>query len=288
MTRIISFIAGILITIVSGSSAQTNPVEFPQVSGWKLTVEETVYTPNNLWDVIDGAADLFLECNFVDLHIARYQQIADLEIKVELYRHKSPVDAFGMYSQERYSDYHFIDLGTQGYADKGILNFLCGEYYIKISTVQSEAPAQDALMAIGKALEKRLKRAKSWPPLLAAFPVKGKQANTEQYVAKNFLGYSFFNGVFTASYGNGGPLKAFILRLETPDEARKITDSYLATIEKDGVLMAERGHFRVRDAHSGLITFVLIGNTIYGVLEAENKDSAALLAELGKSLAEFK
>src|SRR5512137_1524240 len=111
-------VAALLIWAAASLPAQKNEPQFPSVAGWKLAVEETVYTPNNLWDVIDGAADLFLEYNFVDLHIARYQQTADLEIKVELYRHKSSVDAFGIYSQERYPDYHFIDLGTQGYADK--------------------------------------------------------------------------------------------------------------------------------------------------------------------------
>lgn len=288
MTKLVAFVVGILVTITSVSSAQGDTVQFPQVPGWKLTVEEIVYTPDNLWDIIDGAADLFLEYNFVDLRIGRYQKSADLEIKVELYRHKSAVDAFGMYSQERYPDYHYIDLGTQGYSEKRILNFLCGEYYVKISTVQSEQPAQDALMSIGRALEQRLSRPKSWPGLLRAFPQQGREANSEQYVSRNFLGYSFFNGVFTANYGDGSTLKAFILRLGTPEEARKTTDTYLATIQKEGVLKAEAGHFRVRDAHSGLITFVLSGNTIYGVLGTEGKDSDALLAEFGKSIALFK
>ena len=142
MTKLLTLMLGISLALASISNAQNTPTSFPQIGGWKLTAEGTVYTPNNLWDVIDGAADLFLEYGFVDLQIARYQQTADLEIKVELYRHKSAVDAFGMYSQERYPDYHFIDLGTQGYVEKGALNFLCGEYYVKISTVQSEQPAQ--------------------------------------------------------------------------------------------------------------------------------------------------
>ena len=281
----VTLIGGMLLCLASLSSAQSTPPPFPKVSGWKLTTEGTVYTPNNLWDVIDGAADLFLEYNFVDLHIGRYQQTADLEIKVELYRHKSALDAFGMYSQERYPDYHFIDLGTQGYVDKGTLNFLCGEYYVKISTVQSEAPAQDGLMKIGEAVEKSLERTKAWPDLLAAFPAQGKQANTEQYVARSFLGYSFFNNAFTASYDKDGTLKAFIIRLGSTDEASKTIDTYLASIPKEGISKSEGGHFRIRDPHSGNVTFVLDRNTIYGVLGAEDRNSETLLTELGRGLA---
>jgi|GEM_PF-344630 len=275
----------LLLGLFSHSGAQTRESLFPEIKGWQLTIEETVYTPNNLWDVIDGAADLFLEYNFVDLHIARYQKSADLEIKVEFYRHKSAVDAFGMYSQERYPDYHFIDLGTQGYLEKGALNFLCGEYYIKISTVQSEKAAQDGLMTIGGSLEKRLKRTKSWPSLIAAFPTKGRQANTEQYVARNFLGYSFFNNVFTASYNDGASLMAFIIRLESPDEASKTIETYLATLPKEGKSKTEGGRFRVRDPHNGILTFILNQNNIYGVIGAEDKISETLLTELGRRLA---
>ena len=277
--------AVLLLVCCSFTGAQTRESLYPEVKGWKLTIEENVYTPNNLWDVIDGAADLFLEYNFVDLHIARYQKSADLEIKVELYRHKSAVDAFGMYSQERYPDYHFIDLGTQGYVEKGTVNFLCGEYYIKISTVQSEKAAQDGLMTIGGSLEKRLKRMKSWPSLIAAFPTKGKQANTEQYVARNFLGYSFFNSVFTASYNDGAALKAFIMRLQSPDEASKTIETYLATLPQEGKSKTEGGRFRVRDPHNGIITFILNQNNIYGVIGAEDKISETLLTELGRRLA---
>ena len=277
--------AVLLLVCCSVTGAQIRESLFPEVKGWKLTIEETVYTPNNLWDVIDGAADLFLEYNFVDLTIARYQKSADLEIKVELYRHKSAVDAFGMYSQERYPDYHFIDLGTQGYVEKGTVNFLCGEYYIKISTVQSEQAAQDGLMTIGGSLEKRLKRTKSWPSLIAVFPTKGKQANTEQYVARNFLGYSFFNSVFTAVYNDGAALKAFIMRLQSPDEASKTIETYLAALPKEGKSKTEGGRFRVRDPHNGVITFILDKNTIYGVLGAEVTTSEALLTELGRGLA---
>jgi hypothetical protein len=277
----------LVLGMFSVAGAQTRELLFPEIKGWKLIVEETVYTPNNLWDVIDGAADLFLEYNFVDLHIGRYQKSANLEIKVELYRHQSAVDAFGMYSQERYPDYHFIDLGTQAYIAKGALNFICGEFYIKLSTVQSEKASQDGLMTIGESLEKHLKRAKAWPSLIAAFPTQGKQPNTEQYVARNFLGYSFLNNVFTASYNDGGALKAFIIRLGSPDEASKTIDTYLAAVPKEGNSNSktESGRYCVRDPHNGIVSFVLNENTIYGVIGAEDKNSESLLIELGRSLA---
>jgi hypothetical protein len=278
----------LLFGVLSFLPAQDTEQHFPPLEGWKLTVEESVYTPNNLWDIIDGAADLFLEYNFVDLHIARYQLSPEVEIKVELYRHKSAVDAFGMYSQERFPDYHFIELGTQGYGEKGSLNFLCGEFYVKISTVQSASEAQEAMLKIGTALAKRLGGPGSWPSMLSAFPRKGLQSNSEQYVSRNFLGYSFFNAVYTASYDAAGKSKSFIMSFLSEAEARKTVDTYLATLPKESIAKSAGERFRITDPHSGILQFVRSGTRVYGVLGVEGGTAEELLTELGRRLAGLK
>ena len=107
---------------------------FPEIKGWNFTEENEVFDANNLWDVIDGAADLFLEYSFVDLQIGRYISDGGIEVKVEIYRHNNPLNAFGIYSQERNPEYHFIQVGTQGYIEESVLNFLDGVFYIKLST----------------------------------------------------------------------------------------------------------------------------------------------------------
>src|ERR1039458_1446475 len=122
------------IVLASPASAQDSTSLFPSFRGWTIATDKTVYNPNNLWDIIDGAADLFLEYGFVDLHIGRYHKGEDSEIRVELYKFDSEVDAFGIYSQERNPEYAFIDIGVQAYREEGVLNFLTGIYYVKIMT----------------------------------------------------------------------------------------------------------------------------------------------------------
>ncbi|HTY35877.1 MAG TPA: DUF6599 family protein [Bacteroidota bacterium] len=271
-----------LLVVVSTGAAQSTGAQFPPLPGWKLAVDSAVYIPNNLWDVIDGAADLFLEYNFVDLHIGRYQHDGGIEIKVELYHHKTTNDAFGMYSQERYPDYHFLEIGTQGYSDKGVLNFLCGEFYVKISTVQSSKDAQDALMQIARAVEKQIGRPKGFPPLLAAFPSRGKEQNSEQYIAKNFLGYSAFNGAFTASYGGESRTKAFLMQMAVSDDAKKTLEAYLAGIPAENV--AKNGNrISVKDPHNGTVLLELHGKTLCGIIGEQSIDTS-VLDELVKNL----
>ena len=170
----------IIVLFISVSFSQGQEPLFPQIPGWKITQDDPVYNANNLWDIIDGAADLYLEYAFVDLHIARYTSTDSIEIRTELYRHVSNTDAFGMYSQERDTAYNFIQLGVQGYLQQGILNFITGSYYIKLSTYQTGSKAQKAMLLIGKALAEHLKLINAMPKLFHVFPEEKKLLNTEQ------------------------------------------------------------------------------------------------------------
>ena len=49
-----------------------------------------VYTADNLWEVINGAAELYLAYDFQDLHQAIYSADNEREVRVELYRHSYP------------------------------------------------------------------------------------------------------------------------------------------------------------------------------------------------------
>ena len=258
---------------------------FPEIPGWKL-VEESTYGPDNLWDAIDGAADLYLEYSFVDLHIGRYAKSENFEVKVELYKHGSLADAFGIYSQERNTDYHFIDLGTQGYVDKGVLNFLCGLYYVKISTLQSGKEGEEALLAIAKELEEHLKQPKGWPKPLRMLPTVGKEPNSEQYIANNFLGYSALGGAYTASYGDKVLHKVFIIPRASPAEAKKMFDDYAKIIPKSAVTGGRKGWYEVRDPHYGVLQILLKGKCLAGVVGCNDRVTCERsLKELESTLA---
>jgi hypothetical protein len=259
--------AAILLFFSFGSVVSTGGDSsiFPKIPGWKLT-EETTYGPDNLWDAIDGAADLYLEYNFVDLHVGRYSESDDFEVKVELYKHGSVADAFGIYSQERNTDYHFIDLGTQGYVDQGVMNFLCGVYYVKISTLQSGKEAQGALLMIGEKVEEHLKQPKDWPGPLRLLPSRGKEPNSEPYIAKNFLGYSALSNSYVATYDGKAPFKVFIIQQGSPERAKEALDDYAGGLPKGAVTEGKGGRFEVRDPHNGTLQMLLKNRYLAGLV----------------------
>jgi len=239
---------------------------FPAIDGWKLAPPpgDSVYTRENLWDIIDGAADVFLSYGFVDLHIGEYTSSGGDDVRAELYRHKSRDDAFGMYSQERSPAYHFIDVGTQGYIEGQVLNFLCGVYYVKLSSHSRGEKAQDALILIARALDGHLRQDRGWPAECAFFPPsEGRRPNADTYVAENFLGYRALHSAYVAQYEEG--YKLFLIDCDSPEKAREMVSAYVKAAGMNESLLVKEGKLlEVVDPHNGPVYLRLEGGHILG------------------------
>ncbi len=183
---------------------------FPQVPGFKLTPGEKVYTSDNLFEIIDGAADLFLTYGFEELHTAEYSAPGIEYIRVEVYRHSSQANAFGMYAQERPEETRFLPIGGQGYLEEGALNFYCGRYYMRMTTNDKGEKVQLALQSIAQSAAGALHQEKTLPALFAFFPEKGKKQNSEMYINQDFLGYKFFTSAYSVQYAGE---KLFVIDL---------------------------------------------------------------------------
>jgi hypothetical protein len=248
-----------------GASAATagDGTTFPAIAGWTLAPPpgDSVYTPDNLWDIIDGAAELFLSYGFVDLRIGEYSDSAGTDVRVELYRHSSRENAFGMYSQERIPDYHFIEIGTQGYVEERVLNFFTGVYYVKISSHRDGQTGINAMLLIGRRVAEHLQQEPGWPAVLALLPAEKRIANTESFIAENFLGYSFFHSAFTRRYEQG--LTLFVMDFDSPSRARAAADAYLKTIGlPPGV--PENAITDISDPHNGPLVMLVRGRRVSG------------------------
>jgi RNAse (barnase) inhibitor barstar len=247
---------------------------YPSLKGWTFSEDETVYNPDNLWDVIDGAADLFLEYGFVDLRIGRYHKGEDSEIKVELYRFDSMADAFGMYSQERNPKHAFIDIGVQAHREEGVLNFLTGVYYVKIMTHIRGQEALDAMTTISKSLNTHLMQENKWPRILNLLPEQQKHPNSEQYIARNFLGYAFFRQAYVAQYGNDKTFRIFVIAANSSAEASSAFNEFVKTSPGGAIDTSTFELYSVRDRYNGLVELLREGNFIAGTVDLEDRSLA--------------
>ncbi len=261
----------ILLSVLFIFHNNSENISFPEKSGWELSTDFPVYTPSNLWDYINGAADGYLSFGFQSLTMAEYTK-GKHTIKVEVYRHKDTQHAFGIYATERSPRYEFLDIGAQGYQKGEILNFLAGENYVKLQTNTDKSKAVKAMISIAESLAMNLEPDANFPELLKAFPEEGKNANRESFVAQNFLGHEFFNEVFAADYSiNDEKFRLFLTEKSSPEECKMLISNYTEFTGQD-LSPLEQGFFQIKDRYNGDIFMIWEGNFIYGVYDCKDPE----------------
>lgn len=255
-----------------GTVPEAAELRFPDIAGWKQPGGPQTFTPKTLYEYINGAADLYLACDFEELRVAEYRDEKKASVVVEAYRHRTPRDAFGIYSQERLPNANILKVGAQGYIDSNILNFVQGTYYIKISSFNTGAADREVLQAVAKKVAENLGEKGGLPSLLSAFPPEGKKNNSEKYLTRNFLGYSFFNSVYTADYERSGKtFRLFLIEAADRNEGREIIGRYLRQV-KDPARAVDEGRYTVADPHHGVIDLFWKGAYIWGAVDLADGD----------------
>lgn len=249
------------------SGGEGGTYSFPEMAGWKLAGDIQIYSRANLYDYIDGAADLYLKYDFQELKVADYENARKASVTIEVYRHKTPIQAFGIYSQERLSNANYLDVGAQGYSEKGVLNFLAGDYYVKMSSIEVGPDDQAVLLAFAKKVVENLGGKGALPSILSAFPPEGEKKNSEKFIAREFLGYSFLHSGFTADYElSGKKFKLFVIEGIDQKDCRNMIQEYL---KHTGNLQTkvEEGRYQLKDPYHGGMDFYWKGNHIWGALD---------------------
>jgi hypothetical protein len=270
MIRTIGLALGI--TLLWGPCLEAKAVPFPEMAGWKPSGEIQTFIPKTLYEYINGAADLYLTCDFEELQVVEYGNEKKASVTVEIYRHRTSKDAFGIYSQERLPETNFLGTGAEGYVDKNILNFVSGRYYVKINSYNTGDEDREVLQAFAIKVAENLDEREGLPPILAAFPAEGKKDRSEKYIARNFLGYSFFNSVFTADYNlSNRSFKLFLIESADKNDGKSILQQYLRQI-KHSEKEPHEGRHTISDPHHGIVDLYWQGRYIWGMLDLTDAD----------------
>ena len=259
-----------------------NDRNFPEIEGYQKDGEIETYNPDNLYDIINGAADSYLKYDFEELSIIRYKGNADQSLRIEIYRHSNSANAFGIYSNERPLKGNWIDVGAQGYYENKILNFYKGKYYIKLMGYKIDN-SEELLLSVAKKVAENLEGKNELPKLLESFPTDGKINYSGRYIHKNFLGYKSLSEAFTMDYVvEGKNLKMFIIQKSNVDACKKMLEDYFVSIKIDENNIQE-GSLKVKDEYQGDISILWKANNVIGIL---NSSDAELSDKYLKSMSE--
>ena len=104
------------------------------------------------------------------------------------------------------------------------------------------------------------------PSILSSFPEEGKKKNSEKFINKNFLGYSFLHSAFTADYElSGKKFKLFVIEGADGNDCRDMIQKYLQQTRSPEKNIVE-SRYTIADPYHGEIELHWQGKYIWGIL----------------------
>jgi len=205
--------------------------------GWQIFDEVKQFTPENLYEQINGRAAFFLSYDMIRMTYARFVNSDETTqfINLSIYDMGTPTNAFGVFSAERSQGESSLDLGRAGYRSGANYFIWKGQYYIRIIS----AEATDAFQRIGMDLARTgtgfLPDSGEQVWGLTALPLTDRMPESVQYFKADAMGLDFMRNTYTAAYRKGTTLvTAFLSKQDSAESARANVVRYAAYAKKYG------------------------------------------------------
>ena len=292
----VSVLAVLLLTLSSQATKAPEPAKkrapppspviskwFPQVEGWKMIAVPTQYTPENLFEYIDGGADAFLQFDFEELVTTSYVNARKVEVTVDIYHHRDAARAFGMYSQERPAGTTPLGVGIEGIAGPDHLEFVAGSFYVKLA--QAGGKEASFLRMFADKIAARLPGTREPPAVLKSFPDKGKRARAEKLTARDFLGHAFLHDAAVVPYQiEGAQFRLFAIEGKDEDDVLNMVQRYRAAAKAPASQIEKTGGATLSDPLNGEVLLRWGGRWLWGAVDQPSPHRQALVEELGRNL----
>jgi len=160
-----------------GQSAIPGPGFAP---GWAKAGPLRTFTGQDLFNQIDGGAELFLEFGFAKLRLQSYSR-NKAELTLNAYEMESAASALGVYLMKMGRETPFPEVAARNSSEEVQLTILKGRYFVQVDNL-GEVPASKAeTVALANAFLAGV-AAESAPTPLDALPAAGKVAGSERLI----------------------------------------------------------------------------------------------------------
>lgn len=252
------------------------------IEGWKLAGRPVEYTPETLFEYIDGGAEAFLQFDFVHLTAATYKK-GKAELTADVYQHASPARAFGIYSQERRPGSTKMPGKLEGVASPDHLEFVAGAHYVKLALPVGGDPA--VLPRVAEKIAAKLPGPREPPAVLACFPDAGKRVRAEKLTARDFLGHAFLHDGVAVPYElDGARFRLFAIEGKDTADARAMVAAFRAVAKLPSAEVGAAGNVTLKDPLNGEVLLMWSGRWLWGAVDQPSSRRQALAEELGRKL----
>jgi hypothetical protein len=253
------------------------------IDAWKLAGPAATYTPETLFEYVDGGAEAFLQFDLQDLTAASYVGANKVEVRADVYHHRDSARAFGIYSQERRPDSAKMPGKLEGIASSDHLEFVAGPYYVKLALLDGGDPA--ILLKLAEGIAAKLPGTREPPAVLACFPETGKRPRAEKLNARDFLGHAFLHDAAAAPYEiDGARFRLFAVEGKDAAEARTMVAAFRAVAKLPKVDVPAEGAVTLKDPLNGEVLLMWAGRWLWGAVDDPSPRRQVLALELGRKL----
>lgn len=253
---------------------------FPEphfINGWSLDGRPTHYTPENLYDYIDGEAELFHDYGFRELATLTYYQDSpeDTFFVINIYDMGSDLNAFGIYSTYRYPGYDFDSVGVEAIVSDYGLKFYKGQYFVDISMGDATVTIQGAAHAAADTVSKKINAPLTPPDFLNLLPLDHQIDKTLRYVASGMLNQTFLPEGIEAQYQfDGDEISGFIIRFDADDQVAEGIEELKLFFGESKQLhqddLSNREIVGIQTPYHGILLCSLHDRYLFGVQDIED------------------
>jgi hypothetical protein len=239
--------------------------------GWEQSGPTRQYTPDNLFEYRDGAAEGYLIFNF-----ARMQGIdcksGAITLSIDISDMTDADSAYGMFAANRDPQQPIANIGMGAQLLPQSLLFAKGKYFVEIIETDGSTDTNQtaALQAFAARIEPLLEGRATPPETLAWFPSEDQLS--VRLVPESVLGLKILKQGYVAKYNVG---QAFIVIEQSPESAievmRKLRDRF------EGVTTAQLADeaFQVKAPYLDGVCIFRKGNVIAGYTNLPDTQTAA-------------
>lgn len=174
-----SLVAGAALMI---SALFSSGAELPQlvpatneVPGWKQAEAPRIFAHDELFDLIDGGAELYHEYGFVQAVSVRLDGPSAQTLQLEIYEMKSAAAAFGVYSLMQSPKGERLAIGQAACRFPDYLVFWQGPFYASLTLTGRVKGSAEELATIARWIADRISVRGAAPSLIDALPKMGLQ-----------------------------------------------------------------------------------------------------------------
>lgn len=256
----------------------------PDNSFMKVESEKVYETDKELYDYINGGAELYLQYGFKKLAKRIYKPEKENEIKAEIFDLKEPKNAYGVFSYSK--DTNNTEIGQGGQYIGGSLIFWQDRFYVSIFARKEDPQTKEKILALGRKISNAIGTKGSLPSSYHIIPersvVKGSTFYFHHPAWQNKFHYisheNIFNinqqvKAFITQYKKQGT-KYYLLLLDYPKikAAKKAykngTKKISSKLNKQPITKTESNRWTGAKRHENLVMFVF---------EAPSKEDAKFL-----------